>query len=255
MKPQKRQNEILSILRAIQEEVQVEQLSDMLEVSPLTIRRDLQQLSLEKSIIRTHGGAIFAGGKLLEKEYYRKVAFNFRLKEAIGIAAAKKVKSGETILINDGSTTYHLASHLGQLGALTIYTNSIAMISEISRFNDIKLYILGGEYNSELYSLSGSLTEQMLESMHIDTVFLGVDSIDNSGQCMVNTIEEARLTKNMLKSGRKKILLADHTKVNQKGYFSYGTLQDFDLWITTPGIDDDKLEKYKKATTVEEASV
>jgi len=239
----------------MQEEVQVEQLSDMLEVSPLTIRRDLQQLSLEKSVIRTHGGAIFAGGKLLEKEYYKKVAFNFRLKEAIGISAAKKVKSGETILINDGSTTYHLASHLWELGALTVYTNSIAMISEISRFNSVKLYILGGEYNSELYSLSGSLTEQMLESTYFDTVFLGVDSIDNSGRCMVNTIEEARLTKGMLKSGRKKILLADHTKVNQKGYFSYGTLQDFDLWITTQGIDNDKLEEFKKVTNIEVVSL
>lgn len=255
MKPQKRQSEILSILRAMQEEVQVEQLSEMLEVSPLTIRRDLQQLSLEQSVIRTHGGAVFAGRKLLEKEYYRKVVFNFKLKETIGKYAAKKVASGETILINDGSTTYHLASHLDEADSLTVYTNSIAMTSEISRFNGIKLYILGGEYNPELYSLSGGLTEQILETTHFDAVFLGVDSIDDNGRCMVNTIEEARLTKNMLNSGSRKILLADHTKVNQKGYFSYGTLQDFDLWITTHGIEKDKLEKYKKLTTVEEAII
>lgn len=255
MKPKKRQNEILSILRAMQKEVQVEQLSNMLDVTPLTIRRDLQQLFLENSIIRTHGGAILAGRKSLEKEYYRKVAFNFKLKEAIGKSAVKKVKQGEIILINDGSTTYHLAPYLGEVGALTVYTNSIAMISEISRFSAIKLYILGGEYDSELYSLSGSLTEKMLESIYFDLVFLGVDAINDNGQCMVNSIEEAQLTKKILQSGNKKILLADHTKIGKKGYAVYGTLQDFDLWITTPGIDNDKLKEFHEKTNIEVISL
>ena len=251
----KRQNEILSILRAMQKEVHVEQFSKILGVSSLTIRRDLQQLSIENSVIRTHGGALLAGTASLEKEYYRKVAYNFKLKEAIGKSVVKKIKQGEVILINDGSTTYHLSYHLSEIGALTVYTNSIAMISEISRFNKIKLYILGGEYNSELYSLYGSLTEQVLESIHFDKVFLGVDAINDNGQCMVNSIEEARMTKTMLQRGDEKILLADHTKVDKNGYIAYGTLQEFDLWITTSGMDSDKINEFRKKTNIEEVSL
>ena len=255
MKPEKRQNEILSILRAMQREFRVEELTRMLGVSSLTVRRDLQKLSDVKAIIRTHGGCLAAGRVSLETEYYKKVALNFELKQAIGRTAAQQVSSGEIILINDGSTTYHLAAHLGGLGALTVYTNSIAMISELSRHKNIRQYILGGEYNPELHSLSGSLAEHMLELVHFDRVFLGVDAIDDEGRCMVGTLAEARLTQLMLRSGTMKILLADHTKCGAVSHVAYGTLQDFDLWITTPGMKDEEREKYREKTQIMEAAV
>ncbi len=163
------------------------------------------------------------------------------------------VESGETILINDGSTTYHLATCLGGKGPLTVYTNSIVMISELSRYPEVKLSILGGEYNPELYSIYGNLTENMLEMFHFDTVFLGVDAIDDDGRCMVGVSSDAGLAKAMLKSGTKKILLADHTKVGSNGYIAYGSLQDFDTWITTPGVPKEKIKTFSTLTHIVEA--
>ena len=253
MKPEKRQNEILAILHAMQKELSVEELAQMLDVSPLTIRRDLKQLSGDKAIIRTHGGCLAGGRAALDNEYQKKVALNFELKQAIGKTAAKEVKPGEIILINDGSTTFHLSFYMGGLGPLTVYTNSLAMISKLSRYDDINLYILGGEYNSDLYSLNGSITEQMLEMFNFDLIFLGVDAIDDKGRCMVNTLAEARLTQIMLRSGRKKVLLADHTKVGAKSHFTYGTLRDFDIWITTPGMNNKKFIELKKYTHITES--
>jgi len=254
MKPEERQNEILAILRAMQKEFHVEELADMLGVSPLTIRRDLKQLTLDKSIIRTHGGCLAAGRASLETGYYEKVALHFELKQAIGKAAARLVSSGEAILINDGSTTYHLATHLAGKGPLTVCTNSLAMISELSRYTDIHLSILGGDYNPEHYSISGSLTENMLDLLHFDTVFLGVDAVDDSGRCMVCDSAEAGVAKAMLRSGTRKILLADHTKAASKGYIAYGTLRDFDTWITTPGIMNEQLRIFSGLTNIVEAS-
>jgi len=255
MKPKERQAEILAILRAMQKEIQVDKLSNILGVSPLTIRRDLKRLSKDSTIIRTHGGCILVGRAALETEYHKNVAHNFYLKQAIGKYAAKIPKKGQVLLINDGSTTYHLASYLGTQGPLTVYTNSIAMISEINRFRDIKLYLLGGEYNPDLYYLSGSLTEQMLDMLNFDIVFLGVDAVDENGRCLVSTPEVARLAKTMLRSASKKVLLADHTKVRAYSYVEYGTLEEFDNWITTPGITNAALKKFKKMTTVLEAEV
>ncbi len=252
MKTEKRRNKILSILRAMQKEVRVEELAAMLDVSPLTVRRDLEQLSKDRTIIRTHGGCLAVGRAALETEYHKKVALNFELKNAIGRAASEEVRKGHALLINDGSTTFHLASHLGGIGPLSVYTNSLAMISELSRFSEIRLYIIGGEYMSEHYSLRGSFAETMLEKLSFDLVFLGADAIDDAGHCLVGTPEEARFTQIMLSRGRRKILLADHTKVGRSAHMPYGALSDFDMWITTKGIAHSLLVRFAKQTSIRE---
>ena len=250
MKTRKRQNKILALLRAMQEEVHVDQLSEILKVSPLTIRRDLKELADEKAIIRTHGGCILAGRTALESEYHKKVATNFDLKSKIGIKAASLIEEKEVILIDDGSTTFHLATSLEKISSLTIYTNSLVLVTELSRFPDISLNILGGEINQESYSLAGSLTEKILEDIHFDKVFLGIDWLGEDGKCYVRTASSARLAQAMLKSSKETILLGDHTKLKPGSGFSYGSLDDFDQWITTSGIEKGQLEKYRKMTNV-----
>jgi DeoR/GlpR family transcriptional regulator of sugar metabolism len=250
LKTKNRQNKILALLRAMQDEVQVDKLSEILEVSPLTIRRDLKELAEEKAIIRTHGGCLLAGRLALESEYHKKVAKNFDLKEKIGKKAATLIKKNEVILIDDGSTTFHLATNLGNINPLTIYTNSLILVTELSRFPDITLNVMGGLINQESYSVSGSITEGILEDIHFDKVFLGTDWLNENGKCFVKSTSSARLAQAMLKSSKEKILLGDHTKVKVDSGFSYGSLTDFDLWITTSGIEKRQLEKYKKLTHV-----
>jgi len=248
-----RKDEILRLLRTLQRELKVEELARMLTVSPLSIRRDLSKLHEERAIIRTHGGCMVAGRAALETEYHLKVGHHFDLKHSIGRLAADQVVAGSTLLINDGSTTFHLTTHLAHKAPLTVYTNSLAMIAELGRVRDIELYILGGKYISDLYSLRGSLTEHVLELLSIDVVFLGADAIDEEGRCLASNPEEANLTKAMLRSGRKKILLADHTKLNAEGHFVYGTLQEFDLWITSQGLDESTLNNLAIEVEIVEA--
>lgn len=250
MKTQKRQNKILALLRAMQEEVHVDQLSEILEVSPLTIRRDLKELAEKKTIIRTHGGCLLAGRTALESEYHKKVATNFDLKSKIGIKAATFVEKNEVILIDDGSTTFHLATSLENISPLTIYTNSLVLVTELGRFSDISLNILAGEINHDNYSVSGSITEKVLEDIHFDKVFLGIDWLGEDGKCYVRSAASARLAQAMLKSSKEKILLGDHTKVKAGSGFSYGGLEDFDYWITSSGLNKKQLEGYKKMTQV-----
>jgi DeoR/GlpR family transcriptional regulator of sugar metabolism len=253
LKPSQRQQEIISLLRAMQTELRVEELARLLKVSALTIRRDLMELASSSLLIRTHGGCIAAGRAALETEYHKKVAQGFSLKQAIGRAAAAEVRTGDTILINDGSTTYHVAAHLETKGALTVYTNSLAMLTDLGRNPLITVYILGGKYNPELYSLQGGMAGQVLESLQIDLCFIGADAVTPEGQCMVTTPEEASLTREMLKRCRRRILLADHTKYAGRGHYAYGSLRDFDLWITTPGIGPGALDTLNALTTIKEA--
>jgi DeoR/GlpR family transcriptional regulator of sugar metabolism len=252
MNPKDRQREILSYLQAMQREFPVEELAEKLHVSPLTIRRDLDTLGAGKAIVRTYGGCISAGLSAIEKEYYNKVAKNYALKQAIGEAAAGLVCPGDVILINDGSTTYHLAFHLDGVENLTVFTNSIQMISALARYKNINLYILGGKYHTGLNHLSGSLTEQILEKMSFDSVFLGVDAIDSEGGCFSNTPEDARLAQIMLRTGRKKILLADRTKFNTAGFFRFSVLGDFDLLITNRIENKALFNEVKILTSIQE---
>jgi len=250
MKTKKRQNKILALLRAMQEEVHVDKLSEILQVSPLTIRRDLKELVEEKAIIRTHGGCMLAGRSALESDYHKKVAANFDLKQKIGQKAASLVEKDQVILIDDGSTTFHLATSLENISPLTIYTNSLVLVTELSRFKDISLNILGGEINQDSFSVAGSVTERVLEDIHFDKVFLGIDWLGEDGKCFVKNAATARLAQTMLKSSKEKILLGDHSKVKPGSGFSYGSLEDFDLWITTSGLEKNQLEGYRKMTNV-----
>jgi len=237
----------------MQKELRVDELASMLRVSALTIRRDLEQLAAGGRVIRTHGGCIAAGRAALETEYHSKVAQNFELKQAVGRAAAEEVRPGSVVLVNDGSTTFHVAAHLEERAPLTVFTNSIAMITDLGRIPGIELYILGGRYNRELYSLQGSLTEHILEGQQFDVCFIGADSVTPEGQCMVVTPEEASLTRAMLRRARRRVLLADHTKCAEGGYHAYGTLKDFNLWITTAGVPAELLQAYRTMVQIKEA--
>jgi DeoR/GlpR family transcriptional regulator of sugar metabolism len=248
MKPEQRQQQIMAHLRALQTELSVEELARKFEISALTIRRDLEQLEAEGAILRTHGGCVLRG--TVESAYQRKVALNFELKQVIGRAASKEAKSGDAILINDGSTPFHLASHLGSSGKFDVYTSSLAVISELSRFPDIRLHILGGEYNPEMHFIGGSMMEQILEGLHFDIVFLGVDAVDTNGNCLVSDPDVARLTEIMMRRGSRRILLADHTKVGADAHAVYGRLSDFDVWYTTAGINPVQLRRFSQQTVV-----
>lgn len=254
MKPAIRQQNILSRLRALQREWRVDDLARTMRVSPLTIRRDLDRMAEEGSVVRTLGGCM-AVTRVRNPGYEKQVASNFELKQAIGREAAREVQPGHTLLLNDGSTTFHLASCLGRCGNITVFTNSIAMIGEFTRFSNVRLYILGGEYHADQFCLGGNLTERMLETIETDTVFLGTDAIDSKGRCLVREPGSAGTARMMLRHGRRKILLADATKTSASGSVAYGSLSDFDLWITSPGADPAALRRFRKQTKIRIAKI
>ena len=251
MKPEIRQQQLVNRLRAVEREWRVDELARALKVSPLTIRRDLDVLERAGAIVRTLGGCLGLG-RNQNAVYQKRVATQFELKQAIGRAAAREVHSGDTLLINDGSTTFHLASCLGGCGPITVYTNSVAMIGEFSRFENVRLFLLGGEYHRDLFYLGGGLMAGVLETVRADTVFLGADGVDARGHCLALNPDVARDARMMLRRARRKILLADVTKVGNRAGAVYGALPDFDLWITTPGLQRNCANRFKRLVRIKE---
>ncbi|MDD5677219.1 MAG: DeoR/GlpR family DNA-binding transcription regulator [Kiritimatiellae bacterium] len=253
MKPEIRQQQLMNRMRAVEREWRVDELARALKVSPLTIRRDLDALERTGAIVRTLGGCL-AIGRTQNAVYQKRVATRFELKQAVGRAAARQVHSGDTLLINDGSTTFHLASCLGGCGPIMVYTNSVAMIGEFSRFENVRLFLLGGEYHRDLYYLGGGLMAGVLDTIRADTVFLGADGVDARGNCLALNPDVARDAQIMLRQARRKILLADATKVGNCTGAIYSQLTDFDLWVTTVGMPRAMFKRFRKLTTIQEVT-
>ena len=144
LKPVDRRDTILNLLRAMQKEWRVEDLANELNVSELTIRRDLNELVKKGEIIRTHGGCISTNSSSFNTYFYKEFERNIDLKREIGREAAQLVKPGDTVLLGDGSSVLQCANYLDSIDRLTIYTNNIAAIQELNRNEHIRLYIIGG---------------------------------------------------------------------------------------------------------------
>ena len=94
------------------------------------------------------------------------------------------------------------------------------------------------------------MTEQALEALQFDIVFMGTDAVDARGNCLVFDPDAARLAEIMMRRGGRLILLADHTKVGAKAHVVYGRLSNFDIWYTTPKIDRVQLRHFSQLTNV-----
>jgi DeoR/GlpR family transcriptional regulator of sugar metabolism len=102
--------------------------------------------------------------------------------------------------------------------------------------------------------LRGSLSDRILETLHFNLIIIGTDGITPEGDCLSNNEEVARTNQIILRRGDRKILLADHTKIGYGGNVIYGRLSDFDLWITSKGIDNDLLNRFREMTEIKEVT-
>jgi len=255
MKPKDRQKEILYLLRSHQREWRVIDLSKKFNVTELTIRRDLNELYNQKEIIRTHGGCLTTDNSSFNTNYYKQFERNVAVKKLIGQEAVKFIKPYDTILVGDGTTAFQFAAHLNNTDPFTVYTNSIAAIQELKKCNNIRVYVLGGEYDHDLNMLflKGSLSDRILETLHFNIVIMGIASINRNGDCLSENEEVARTNQIILRRGDRKILLADHSKVGATtGNVIFGNISDFDLWITSKGIKESSMNKLKNLTEVKE---
>lgn len=257
MKPTERRRIILNLLHAVQKEWHVKELANELKVSELTVRRDLDKLDKNGGILRTHGGCIASGNGSFSTIFNKEFGRNVELKRAIGKETVKLINPGDTLLLGDGSTTFQVAAHLKNCDYMTIYTNNIAAIQELKECNNIRLYILGGEYDHQfnMLFLKGSLSDRILETLHFNLIIVGTDAISRDGNCMSKTEDVARTNQIILRRGDRKILVADHTKINATANVIYARLSDFDMWVTTAGINEAQSEIFRRQTHIKEIGV
>jgi len=235
MNPVSRKNYILDALKKTGE-VTVIRLSEDLNVTSETIRRDLSQLADEGQLIKIHGGA-------LRKQIFREDNFSQRLKlmraekESIGRAAVSLISANDTLFI-DSCTTTLIFSALIPAVPLTVFTNSSLIAESIKQNNSYsRVHVLGGEYNLEFRANLGAAVVEQIAGIQADICFLGAGGISVPGGILVKNIDEAHVSKAMLRRSKKKIILADHSKFGQEGVMSIATIDQVDNIITDQKLD------------------
>lgn len=216
MKYNDRQNEILAITEKKQR-VSVAQLARALDVSEMTIRRDLDRLSRDGLLRRYHGGAI-ANHEYMQYPINIRMHVNEREKRDLAKQAEVYIENGQTIFLPASSTCAFLLPCLKGYEDLCVITNSVQFMLTLSQMQ-IRCILTGGEYNATDRMLVGRTAERMLRSMNADIAFLACDGISEDGTVTVEDEQTAELVRIGFENAKRSIILADRSKLG--GRYTY----------------------------------
>lgn len=228
-------------------ECAVEELADVLGVSGMTVRRDLQTLAEAGKVIRTHGGAAMAERISFEFDFLKRVRQHEAAKAAIGAAAADLVENGQSVLLDSGTTTLALSRRLRGKKNLTVITTSLPIASQLQYDQEIAVLLLGGYLRAGSPDLAGALTEANLETLHADVAFIGADGIDARGAVYNQSAEVARMLAKMAAAAGRVYVVADHSKLGQTALWRFGQLKDWTGLVTDAAADRALVAALQKA--------
>jgi DeoR family transcriptional regulator of aga operon len=196
--------------------VLVTALAKDLGISPLTIRKDLDDLQERGILQRAHGGALLAKtGAIFDPSLKEKEKQQAEEKQKIATAAAGFVQEGQCILLDSGTTTLAVAKALKRFRRLTIVTNSISIVAELSS-TDFEILLTGGSFRKNSSSLVGPLAEETLRDIHGDILFLGVDGFDLDIGLTTPNVSASRVNRAMVRAATTVIVVCDSTKFNRR---------------------------------------
>lgn len=237
--PAERQQRILEILRD-ELSVRGSRLGELLGVSEMTIRRDLDALERQGVVERTHGGAVFRQERVVGKFHYNSaVQENLREKQRIARRAADIIEPNDIIFLGEGTTCAQMIRYVDSGMPFTIFTNNLGVISEIEdKTGD--LILLGGAYNHITRALAGPLTMEMISQVNVTKLFLGVDGFSLNAGLTTPNLEIATVERSMIRHTRGKVIvMADHSKFGLVAEIVITPIKNIDVLITDRKIPDD----------------
>ncbi|PJG84311.1 DeoR/GlpR family DNA-binding transcription regulator [Conservatibacter flavescens] len=234
-----RRNHIIELLKQ-KGTVLVADLAKRFDTSEVTIRTDLRVLEEQRRLTRFHGGAgTFQSlpeiGKETEEQTEKELEERYTLsadpKQRIAEKAAAMIKEGDTVILDSGSTTMMIAYELLKIKNITVITNNLPAAYILSDSPDITLVICGGYVRHKTRSMHGSITENTLQGIKADIMFVGADGVDlNAGITTFN--EGYHVSSVMAEASAKVVAVVDSTKFNRNGFNLVLAMEQIDLFIT-----------------------
>ena len=252
--PGKQQTRLTEILTSLQRDgsVSVEQLSERLEISVVTVRRDLDLLEQKGLLRRTHGGAVSIEPLFYEpfkndRSFQAQVERFAQEKRRIGRAAAGLIGRGETIALTPGTTTSEVIRGLPLNHDITVVTNTVNVAMELSKRKDLKIFVTGGHLRGDWFSLVGPTAVNSLSQLLITTAFIGADGLDVKWGASCFSPDEAHLNSVMVKHSRRRVAVVDHSKFSVVAGWRICPTTDLNVFLINDAATTESVEPFEKA--------
>ncbi|MEJ7692272.1 DeoR/GlpR family DNA-binding transcription regulator [Daejeonella sp.] len=226
------------ILKKLQEDgqVNIQDLSDLMEVSGVTIRKDLKLLEDKNLLFRTRGGGSITNPYTVERPINEKELIKREEKQKIASAAIALIDQNDSIIIGSGTTVFELARCLHPTKHLTVITPAVKVTMELCNRPNVDVLQLGGLTRPNSSSVTGSHAERILEDISCGILFLGIDGIDLEFGLSITNLTEASLNQKMIESAQVIAILADSSKFGRRGLGKVCNLDQVQYIITDKGV-------------------
>ena len=231
--------------------VRITDVANQLGVTKVTIRKDVKILESKGLLYKVHGSARPTNPHVADTDVHLKDTMNPEAKRRIAARAVELVEPVDSIILSSGSTVFALGEEIRRrtwqnLNIVTPFLRLGVLLNEAENVNVVQL---GGTVHKKSLSVLGEEASRSLDDCICSKLFFGVDGIDLEHGITTSTLDEAKLTRKMMKASSQNIVLADSSKFGQRGFGRICALEDIDVIITDDGIPE------QMVTIVEEAGV
>jgi len=209
------------IIEQIQQKghVKVQDLSEALKVSEVTIRKDLKHLEARKMLYRNHGSASSISSIINDRHIDVKEKMNQEEKSGVARVAAQLLEENDKIIIASGTTLLSFADAISTMDiAITAITSSVKVSLTLCYNPNIEVIQLGGIMRKNSVSIIGHYADNILDSLSCNKLFLGVDGIDLDYGLTTSNMSEARINQQMIEASQEIIILTDSSKFGKRGF-------------------------------------
>ncbi|HEY9294639.1 MAG TPA: DeoR/GlpR family DNA-binding transcription regulator [Microlunatus sp.] len=228
-----RQNAIVDAVIA-NGSARIEDLAEQFNISLMTAHRDLDELQARGLLRKSRGMATAQASSLVESSVVYRRSQHLDIKRALAAAAMDYLDSGQSVLLDDSTTVQQVIPLLAEAAPLTVITNSLLAINELTGMDQISVIGLGGEYHNGFGSFMGRMTTEAIGRLRSDLVLMSAAAIiDRTAYFQASeTVDTKRA---MLNASATRVLLADHTKFTTRALHALADLDEFDHVITDSG--------------------
>lgn len=211
--------------------VRIGDLAADMDVSLETVRRDIRPLVNQGEIAKLHG-AVTLASTTSEAPFERRMRDYAAEKRRIGQHVARMIKDGDSLMLDTGTTTSILARELLGKRGLTIVTNSSDVARTLATVNANKVYMAGGELHGDNGAAFGRSAIEFIANFKVQYAIISIGAVDSAMGLMDYQLAEAEFARRVLESGKRRLVLTDHTKFNRTALVRVAGFGDFDLLVT-----------------------
>jgi DeoR/GlpR family transcriptional regulator of sugar metabolism len=229
--PERRREQILAYLSA-HERTSVGELSQSLDVSEVTVRKDLDQLEAQGLLTRVRGGAVVSGRGRLERYFASREQEHLEEKRRIAQAASGLIYSGQRIFLDASTTALQIAHLIKDREELVVVTNGLYTALELNFSAGITTIVVGGTMRHRSSSLVGSFNYNSLQRLRVEAGFFGARGVTARDGLMESDLEEAQLKQQMVSASELVVGIIDSSKFGTTSFSAFALPQEVHRIIT-----------------------